>query len=437
MKEIRLGICGLGTVGGGVLDLIKRNADRLYYQVGAPVKVVKIGSRTKKPLFNDEEISFYQDVLLLAEDPDIDIVLELIGGVDIAKELVRKAIINGKHVVTANKALIASHGEELFSLAQKYSVSLRFEAAVAGSIPIVKILRESLSSNKISCVTGIINGTTNYILSEMAVSDRSFSDILSEAQELGFAEADPTFDIEGIDAGHKLVILASLAFGIPLSLDELSIEGISQISIADLKSASELGYRIKHLAVARLVDERLELSVHLALISATHLISRVDGAGNAILIQGDPSGETLLCGAGAGAGPTASSVVSDVIDLARNLIREQADQVKHLGFSTTAIKPREVLTQDEIVAPWYLRIEAADNSKSISSVTDILIKRDISKQTIVSKIIDASSNKIEIVIITDPSSTKALFDATEEISRLQSVSGAITKIRIEDLPNCT
>ena len=437
MKEIRLGICGLGTVGGGVLDLIKSNADRLYDQVGAPIKVVKIGSRSKKPLFNDEEISFYQDVLLLADDPDIDIVLELIGGVDIAQQLVRKAIINGKHVITANKALIASHGAELFTLAQKHSVSLRFEAAVAGSIPIVKVLRESLSSNKISCVAGIINGTTNYILSEMAVSDRSFSNILSEAQELGFAEADPTFDIEGIDAGHKLVILASLAFGIPLSLDELCVEGMSQISIADLKSASELGFRIKHLAVARLVDERLELSVHLALISEAHLISRVDGVGNAIFIQGDPSGETLLCGAGAGAGPTASSVVSDVIDLARNLIQDQADQVKHLGFSNSAIKPRELLTQDEIVAPWYLRIEAEDSAKSISSITDILTNRNITKQTIVSKVIDASSKKIEIAIITSPSSAKVLFDAAEEISRLQSVFGAITKIRIEDLPSCT
>ena len=437
MKEIRLGICGFGTVGGGVLNLLTRNADRLFGQVGVPIKVVRIGSRSKKSLLDGEEFPFSMDVLSLADDPEIDIILELIGGVDTALELVRKAIVNGKHVVTANKALIASHGAELFALAEKHSVRLRFEAAVAGSVPVIKVLREGLSANQISCIAGIINGTTNYILSEMEISGRSFADILSEAQELGFAEADPTFDIEGIDAGHKLVILASLAFGVPLSLDGLYTEGISQITVTDLQFASELGYRIKHLAIARLLDERLELRVHLALISESHLISRVNGVKNAVLIQGSPSGETLLCGAGAGAGPTASSVVSDVIDLSRNMIQGQADQVRSLGFLETAIKPRELVAPDEIITPWYLRIEMEDSSQVMSLITAILVDRGISKETVMRKAIDTSHKKIQIIIITSPSSTSELSAAADEISCLQSVFGVITKIRISDLLSCT
>ncbi|MGB1092885.1 MAG: homoserine dehydrogenase, partial [Oceanobacter sp.] len=333
MNPVRIGICGLGTVGGGTFNVLATNAQLIARRAGRDVIVQQVGARRDNPACDTSSVDVTRDIFDVARNPEIDIVVELIGGYEVAKELVMTAIDNGKHVVTANKALIAVHGDEIFAAAEAKGVSVMYEAAVAGGIPIIKALREGLSANRINWLAGIINGTGNFILTEMRDKGRDFADVLKEAQELGYAEADPTFDVEGIDAAHKLTILASNAYGIPLQFDRCFTEGISKITRDDVEYAEELGYRIKHLGVSRCTEKGIDLRVHPTLIPESRPIAKVDGVLNAVTVNGDAVGDTLYVGAGAGAGPTASAVVADIVDLARTLDTDAEARVNHLAFN--------------------------------------------------------------------------------------------------------
>ena len=322
VKSVKIGIVGLGTVGGGALNLLQANAAEISRRTGRDIVVTHVGVRRDYPQYNLAGITVSRDIFAVANDPEIDIVVEVMGGTTTARELVLQAIANGKHVVTANKALLAQYGNEIFSAAEAKGVFVAFEAAVAGGVPIIKVLREGLSANRIDWLAGIINGTGNFILSEMREKGRDFADVLQEAQALGYAEADPTFDVEGIDAAHKLTILASLAFGIPLQFDKVYIEGISKLTRIDVSYAEELGYRIKHLGIARRTKDGIELRVHPTLIPQERLIANVNGVKNAVLVQSDAVGSTLYYGSGAGAGPTGSAIVADIVDIVRSLTRK-------------------------------------------------------------------------------------------------------------------
>ncbi|NND67843.1 MAG: homoserine dehydrogenase, partial [Halioglobus sp.] len=352
MKPVRIGLCGLGTVGGGTFRLLAENAELIAGRADVPVAVVCVGARRDNPDCPVGDVRVSRDIFDVASDPEVDILVELIGGTDTAKELVEAAIDNGKHVVTANKALIAEHGNALFARAAEKGVSLRFEAAVAGGIPIIKALREGLAGNRIEWLAGIINGTTNFILTEMRDKGRAFSDVLAEAQELGYAEADPTFDVEGIDAAHKLAILAALAFGTPLNMDAVFAEGITGLTPQDVDFAQELGYRIKHLGIARQSAEGVELRVHPTLIPRRRLLANVDGVKNAVLVEGDAVGPTLYYGAGAGAEPTASAVVADLVDLARDIAVGQSNRVPAGGFGASAVRELPVVPMGQVQTPW-------------------------------------------------------------------------------------
>jgi len=352
VSPVRVGICGLGTVGSGTYAVLTRNAAEIAARVGADIVVTEIGARRDNPNCDTGDVVINRDIFAVAENPNVDILVELIGGTTVAKELVLKAIANGKHVVTANKALIAEHGNEIFEAAAQQGVTVAFEAAVAGGIPIIKALREGLAGNKVQWLAGIINGTGNFILTEMRDKGRDFNDVLAEAQALGYAEADPTFDVEGIDAAHKLVILASLAFGIPLQFDKVYTEGISRIAQEDVVYAEELGYRIKHLGIARDTEKGIELRVHPTLIPEKRLIANVNGVMNAVLVQSDAVGPTLYYGAGAGSEPTASAVVADVVDVARTLSAEPHHRVPFLSFQRTSLSDHPVLPIDDVQLQW-------------------------------------------------------------------------------------
>jgi len=332
VKPVKVGICGLGTVGGGTFNVLQRNAAEIARRAGRRIQIEQIGMRRPNPSCNTQGVQTTADVFEVATNPEIDIVIELIGGYDVAYKLVMTAIENGKHVVTANKALIAVHGNEIFAAAQEKNVMVAFEASVAGGIPIIKALREGLSANKINWLAGIINGTGNFIMTEMREKGRDFQDVLAEAQALGYAEADPTFDVEGIDAAHKLTILASIAYGIPLQFDKAYTEGISRITAEDVKYAEELGYRIKHLGISRRTPDGIELRVHPTMVPQQALIANVNGVMNAVLVDGDAVGQTLYYGPGAGAEPTASAVVADVVDVVRTLTADRDNRVPHLAF---------------------------------------------------------------------------------------------------------
>ncbi|PJF39318.1 MAG: homoserine dehydrogenase, partial [Phototrophicales bacterium] len=372
MKSLRVGVCGLGTVAGGVIDVLRRNAQEISSRAGCQIEIVQVASRRRKDEYDLTGIEFSTDLMALTQRSDIDVVAELIGGCDLAKELVCEAIRNGKHVVTANKALIAEHGTEIFELAHEHRVIVAYEAGVAGGIPIIKALREGLVANKINCVAGIINGTGNFILTEMKEKGRSFEDVLKEAQDLGYAEADPTFDVEGIDAAHKLAILASAAFGTPLQFDKAYTEGIGHITSQDVENARELGYTIKHLGIAKDCGDKIELRVHPTMIDASELIAKVDGVMNAVLVEGDAVGPTLYYGAGAGAEATASAVIADLVDVARVKQSNSDCFVPYLGFVADEVRSKQVMDISEINSAYYLRVMAEDHPGVLAKIASIL-----------------------------------------------------------------
>lgn len=434
MKPVRIGLCGLGTVGAGTFNVLTRNQAEISARAGCEISVVHIGARRDNPKCPTGDVRVDRDIFEVAENPDIDILVELIGGTTTAKELVLKAVRNGKHVVTANKALIAEFGNELFAEAKTHGVSIAYEAAVAGGIPIIRALREGLSANKIEWLAGIINGTGNYILTEMRDKGREFDDVLREAQALGYAEADPTFDVNGMDAAHKLVILASLAFGMPLQLDKVFTEGIDSIVPEDVVYAGELGYRIKHLGIARRHPERgIELRVHPTLIPQKRLLANVDGVLNAIVVKGDAVGSTLYYGPGAGAEPTASAVVSDIIDLARNLSAHPENRVPALGFQPDYLEDYNILPIDEVETAYYLRMCAIDKPGVLSRVTQILSEAGISIEALIQKQPKEGEEVVPVILLTNRAMEKHLISAIDKIEALDDIAGKIVHIRVESL----
>lgn len=432
-RTVKLGICGLGTVGSGTVNLLASNGESISRKAGVKLEIIHVGARRDNPACDLSALKVSRDVFAVVDDPEVDIVIELIGGTTVAKELVIRAIKAKKHVVTANKALIAEFGTELFALAAEAGVALRYEAAVAGGIPIIKALREGLAGNDIRWLAGIINGTTNFILTEMESAHRSFADVLAQAQELGYAEADPTFDIEGIDAGHKLVILAAIAFGMPLDIDGVYTEGMTTIAPADLVFARELGYRIKHLGIARLTDEGVNLRVHPTLIPDTELLSRVNGVENAVLIDGSAVGPTLYCGAGAGAAPTASAVVADVIDIARELAVEQLPQVSGLGVAPDSIESVPIIPMARVVTPWYLRVTVCDRPGVMSRISSILSEHGISIEALIQKPAVKGESSVSVVVLTNRASQSQLLAAVAQIEALDTTMADVIRIRVDTL----
>lgn len=433
LKPVRIGLCGLGTVGAGTFRLLADNADVIAGRAEASLEVVHVGARRDNPDCPLGQVPVSRDIFDVARDPDVDILVELIGGTDTAKELVEAAIDNGKHVVTANKALIAEHGNALFARAAEKGVSLRFEAAVAGGIPIIKALREGLAGNRIEWLAGIINGTTNFILTEMRDKGRAFDDVLSEAQQLGYAEADPTFDVEGIDAAHKLAILAALAFGTPLNMDAVFAEGITSLTPEDVEFAKELGYRIKHLGIARQNEAGVELRVHPTLIPQGRLLANVDGVKNAVLVEGDAVGPTLYYGAGAGAEPTASAVVADLVDLARDIAAGQSNRVPAGGFTADAVRDLPLVPMADVKTPWYLRMEAEDKPGVMSEVTRIFSEQGISIEGLIQKAPAAGESRVPVVVLTNTAAQSKVEEAVREIEALATIYGSMTCIRVETL----
>lgn len=427
MKPVNVGICGLGTVGSGTFNILQRNQLEIDARAGREIRVTHVGTRRGNPACDLSGVTVFQDIFEVARAPEVDVVVELIGGYDTAKTLILEAINNGKHVVTANKALIAEHGNEIFAAAKAKNVMVCYEAAVAGGIPIIKIMREGLAANHIQWLAGIINGTGNFILTEMRDKGRSFDDVLAEAQALGYAEADPTFDVEGIDACHKLVILSALAFGIPLQFEKAYTEGIRQIASEDVRYAEELGYRIKHLGIARRTDAGIELRVHPTLIPERRLIANVDGVMNAVLVKSDAVGSTLHYGPGAGAEPTGSSVVADIIDIARGV------NVPALSFHPGAIEPPAVLPIGEVKTAYYMRMSVQDKPGVLSAVASILSDNGISVEGMIQKPPAEEVEHVTLIIMTNVVQEKTLQKALQEIEALSSVIGKITRIRVESL----
>lgn len=422
---MRIGICGLGTVGSGLFNLLESNRAEIERKVGRDIILSQVGCRRDHPDCDLSSTNVTRDIFEVANNPDVDVLVELIGGTDVAKDLVMQAISNGKHIVTANKALIALHGDEVFSAAEQAGVSVHYEAAVAGGIPIVKSIREGLAGNTIEWVAGIINGTTNFILTEMSRegSNRSFDDVLNEAQALGYAEADPTFDVEGIDAAHKLTILAAIAFGVPLNFSAMYTEGISAISADDIKFADELGYCIKHLGIARQSGDGLELRVHPTLVEKDQMLAQVNGVMNAVMVGSDAAGSTMYYGAGAGAGPTASSVMADIIDIVRG------GKLPDLGFVSLA--PTGILAIEKIRCSYYLRLGVVDQAGVMANVSTILSRHRVSIEALIQK--DARRGDAQIVILTDEVLESEMVDAISEIESNEAVTSKVSMIRVSNL----
>jgi homoserine dehydrogenase len=437
MKPVKIGILGLGTVGGGVVNVLQRNASEIARRAGRGIKVTHASVRdlSKKRLCSTAGIVLSERPMDVVNNPDIEVVVELIGGTTRARELVLKAIANGKHVVTANKALIALHGNEIFEEAQKQGVIVAFEAAVAGGIPIIKAIREGLSGNRINWLAGIINGTTNFILTEMREKGREFNDVLKEAQALGYAEADPTFDVEGIDAAHKLTILTAIAFGVPLNFDAAYTEGITKIDREDVQYAEQFGYRIKHLGFARCTNKGVELRVHPTLIPQSRLIANVNGVMNAVVVNGDAVGSTLFYGAGAGSEPTASSVVSDLVDVVRSLTVDPENRVPHLAFQPDAIHQKsKFLPIEEVETSFYLKMKANDQMGVLARIATILSEAGISIDAVSQKppmIENAKQNTI--AILTHRVQEQQMNLAIKQIENLPEIIGKLTRIRVENL----
>jgi homoserine dehydrogenase len=432
---VRVGLLGLGTVGGGTLTVLTRNAAEITRRAGRAICVTHAAAKAYDPdaIQGLEGVQITDDAFAVVDNPEVDVIVELIGGYSPARELVLKAIENGKHVVTANKALIALHGNEIFSVAQAKGVTVAFEAAVAGGVPIIKALREGLAANHIEWIAGIINGTANFILTEMRDKGREFAEVLADAQRFGYAEADPTFDVEGIDAAHKLTILASLAFGIPLQFDQCYREGIGQISPDDVAYANELGYRIKHLGITRKTLEGVELRVHPALIPERRLIANVDGVMNAVLVKGDAVGPTLYYGAGAGSLPTASGVVADLVDVARTLTTDPNNRVPHLAFQPSELVDTPVLPMAEVETAYYLRMQAEDKPGVMARVAGILGDAGISIEAIEQKEPVKGETHVELVMLTRRVCEKHMNRAIQQIEILDSIRGPVIRIRVEYL----
>jgi homoserine dehydrogenase len=435
MKPVKIGILGLGTVGGGAAVVLQRNAAEIARRAGREIVITRASASdlSKPRLCDTSKIVMTTNGFDIINDPDIDIIIETIGGAGIVKDMVMQAIENGKHVVTANKSLIALHGNEIFAKASEKGVIVAFEAAVAGGIPIIKAIREGLSGNQIEWLAGIINGTGNFILTEMRDKGRDFADVLAEAQVLGYAEADPTFDVEGIDAGHKLTILASIAFGIPLQFDKVYTEGITQITRTDVEYAEQLGYRIKSLGIARKTAKGIELRVHPTLIPERRLIANVNGVMNAVLVKGDAVGATLYYGAGAGAEPTGSAVVADVIDVVRALTSDPENRVPHLAFQANALADIPVLDSGDFETAYYLRLNAEDKSGVLADVTRILADCDISIEAILQKPPAKNETIVPIILLTQVTQEHKLNVAIAKIEQLETVSGKVSRIRLETL----
>ncbi len=432
-KPVTIGICGLGTVGSGTFRVLSENAGVIAARAQAPLQVIHVGVRHDRHGCELGDTRVSRDVLAVAQDPDVAILVELIGGTTVAKELVETAIRNGKHVVTANKALIAEFGNEIFALADEYGVEVRFEAAVAGGIPIIKALREGLAGNRIEWLAGIINGTGNFILTEMRDKGREFAEVLAQAQELGYAEADPTFDVEGIDAAHKLVILASIAFGIPLQFESVYTEGISQLTTQDVVHARELGYIIKHLGIAKQNGDGVELRVHPTLIPDDLLLADVDGVKNAILVEGNAVGPTLYYGAGAGAAATASAVVADLVDLARDLGVGHTCRVPPLGFARGELRDLPIVPMERVVTPWYLRMEVEDKPGVLSKVASIFSDQGISIEALTQKAPAEGQTRVQLIVITNKAVQGSMDKAVAAIEALDTIAGKVTRIRVEEL----
>ncbi len=439
MKPINVGLLGIGTVGGGTWTVLTRNQEEITRRAGRPIRITAVADRNlehARSLVGDQA-KLTDDAFALVKDPDIDIVVELIGGYTTAKELVLQAIENGKHVVTANKALLAVHGNEIFAAAQKKGVMVAFEAAVAGGIPIIKALREGLSANRIQWIAGIINGTTNFILSEMRDKGLSFDAALKDAQKLGYAEADPTFDIEGIDAAHKATLMASIAFGIPVQFDKAYVEGITKLQAKDIRYAEQLGYRIKLLGIAKRKEggqvSGVELRVHPTLIPAKRLIANVEGAMNAVLVQGDAVGATLYYGKGAGAEPTASSVIADLVDVTRLHTADKHHRVPHLAFQPDQLTDLPILPIEEVETAYYLRMRAADKPGVLADITRILADLEISIDAMLQKEPDEGEDQTDIVLLTHVAREKAVNAAMAKIEALTTIAGKVTRIRLEEL----
>jgi homoserine dehydrogenase len=436
MNPIKIGLLGLGTVGGGTVSVLTRNIDEIARRAGREIVISHAAAKDydAKSIEGIDKIGkITDDAFGVVNDPEVEIVIELIGGYTLSRELVLKAIENGKHVVTANKALIALHGNEIFSAAQEKGVTVAFEAAVAGGIPIIKAMREGLAANQIQWAAGIINGTGNFILSEMRDKGRDFDDVLKEAQALGYAEADPTFDVEGIDAAHKLTIIASIAFGISLQFDKTYTEGITHIEQQDVQYAGELGYRIKHLGITRKTDKGIEMRVHPTLIPERRLIANVDGVMNAVLVYGDAVGPTLYYGAGAGAQPTASAVVADVVDIVRALTSDPENRVPHLAFQPDSMSDIPVVDIEEIETAYYLRLSAVDLPGVLANITAILGDSNISIEAIIQKQGPDGSSQIPVIFLTQRVLEKDMNEAIRHIEALDTVSGQVARIRLETL----
>ncbi len=434
MQPVKIGLLGLGTVGGGTVSVLTRNADEIARRAGRGIQITLAAAKEYNAdaiIGLDQIENITDDPFSVVDDPDVEIIIELIGGYSPAKELVLKAIENGKHVITANKALIAIHGNEIFKAAQEKGVIVAFEAAVAGGIPIIKAVREGLAANQIEWIAGIINGTGNFILTEMRDKGRDFEDVLNEAQSLGYAEADPTFDVEGIDAAHKLTILGSIAFGIPLQFDKTYVEGITKIEQQDVLYVEELGYRIKHVGISRKVDNGIEQRVHPTLIPERRLIANVDGVMNAVLVKSDAVGPTLYYGAGAGAEPTASAVVADIVDVVRALTTDPENRVPHLAFQHDALSDINILPIEEIETAYYLRMHAIDRPGVVADITKILGDSKISIEAILQKEPEENASCIPVIFLTQCIKEKEMNGAITKIEKLDAIDGKVTRIRME------
>ncbi|MBI5862579.1 MAG: homoserine dehydrogenase [Rhodocyclales bacterium] len=433
-KPINVGLLGIGTVGGGAFTVLARNAAEITRRAGRPIRITHVADKNLDLARKvGAGVTVTDDAFAVVDDPAVDIVVELIGGYGVAKELVLRAIANGKHVVTANKALLAVHGNEIFAAAQAKGVMVAFEAAVAGGIPIVKAVREGLTANRIEWIAGIINGTTNFILSEMRDKGLSFAAALADAQRLGYAEADPAWDIDGVDAAHKITILSALAFGIPMQFERAHIEGISQLEADDIRYAEQLGYRIKLLGITRRRPEGVELRVHPTLIPAKRLIANVEGVMNAVLVQGDAVGATLYYGRGAGAEPTASAVIADLVDITRMATSDPENRVPHLAFQPDAVEDTKVLPLAEVETSYYLRLRVEDKPGVLADITRILADQQISIDAMIQREPDEGESQTDIIMLTHITRERNIDAAITKIEALPVVKKKVIRLRMEAL----
>ena len=435
MKSLKVGLLGIGTVGGGTYAVLTRNQQEIANRAGRGIEIIKVADRdvARAKDLTGGKVEVTDDVFSVVTDPNVDVVVELIGGYTLAKDVVLKAIEHGKHVVTANKALLAVHGNEIFAAAQAKGVTVNFEAAVAGGIPIIKALREGLTANRIEWIAGIINGTTNFILSEMRDKGLDFDVVLKEAQRLGYAEADPTFDIEGVDAAHKATIMSAIAFGIPMQFDKAHVEGITKLSAVDIKYAEQLGYRIKLLGITKKTKDGIELRVHPTLIPAKRLIANVEGAMNAVQVMGDAVGTTLYYGKGAGSEPTASAVIADLVDVARLQTADPEHRVPHLAFQPGSMVNTSIMPMGEVTTSYYLRLRVADVAGVLADITRILADNGISIDAMLQREAGDGEKQTDLIMLTHETKEKNILAAIAKVEALKTVEGSVTKIRLENL----